>query len=108
MEKKSFKKLELKKQVVAKLNKSEMEQIMGGALITIAGSCGAMCFSGSGCDPHFVTQDHCESFADGPTCRGTVCGSDFKFGCATGGYSVQICSGQPVDTGGWRCSVCVC
>lgn len=108
MEKKSFKKLELKKQVVARLDKSEMEQIVGGALVTINVTCGAQCFSAAGCNPQAVTIDNCQSFRDGPTCRGTVCGSDTKHGCPNGGYSVAICSGTPVATGDWHCSVCVC
>lgn len=108
MEKKSFKKLELKKNVIARLDKSEMEHIVGGAPITVVASCGANCHSVRDCPVGNVTFDHCESFIDGPTCRGTVCGSDTGFGCVHGGYSVAICSGQPVKTGDWHCSVCVC
>lgn len=99
-----MKKLQLKKEVISKLNKSNMQQIVGGAFITITPSCGAMCFSAhidcAALPPsEQPTMNYPVSFPDGGvTCGGGVCGSDV--GCTTTGYSTEICTGQV--------SVCVC
>lgn len=103
MNQKTMKKLQLRKEVISKLNKSNMQHIVGGALETINLSCGALCTSTRyDCTQlpaeHQPTFWHPMSFPDGPTCGGGVCGSDT--GCPTTGYTNEICSGE--------ISVCLC
>ncbi len=43
MEKMPFRKLQLKKENIARMNKEEMQEAAGGLYLTARGTCGAMC-----------------------------------------------------------------
>ncbi len=56
MEKKPFKKLQLKKENIARMNKEEMQEAVGGLPETAGGTCGAMCMMYGPPEPMYNTK----------------------------------------------------
>jgi hypothetical protein len=96
MENKTFKKLQLKKEVVARLNKEDLQKVIGGNLVTTESSCGMLCATGVGYDRAqiwtlpFVPFGYITDAQNGgcwvgggltDTYGGNYCGSDMAYTC---------------------------